>query len=565
MKKNFINLHRREFLSTSVTMTTLYGLGLNLSKASIAYASAREYHLTIAKQRMNIICGEAPKITINGGIPGPVLHFREGEELVVHVTNNMDEDTSIHWHGLIVPGIMDGAPGFNGTVPIKPGDTYTYRFPLVQSGTYWYHSHSGGQEQDGHYGSIVITPKNGESHNVDRDYVVLLSDYSRETWAQILGHLKMDSDYYQYKRRTLGDLAKDVSEQGLTPALRNARDWGQMRMLETDLSDVSGYTFLTNGKSPAQNWTGLFNIGERVKLRIINAGTMTMFDVRIPGLKMLVVAADGQDIVPVEVDEFRMGTAETYDIIITPTEDKAYTFVAESLDREGFALGTLAPRAGMKGEIPTHRARARLTMADMNMEQMMRDDPNMDMSNMDMNSGWALTNAPEGTKVLSYDELQTLRPKTDVRAPTREITVRLGGNMQRYIWTMNGRTFNPMHGIDVAYNERVRIMYINETMMAHPIHLHGMFVQLDNGMDAAQMPNKHTTIVPPGQSLSVILTADQVGAWPFHCHLLFHMATGMMTTLNVAAPQAITSMPMPEDKPENSKTSPTPEGGNHVH
>ena len=560
MKIPIFNYGRRKFLSSSVATATIIGLGLNLSKTDQARASEREYQLTYAKQRVRIIGGEAPKITVNGTIPGPVLHFTEGDEAVIHVTNNMNEDTSVHWHGLVVPGSMDGAPGFNGALPIKPGETFTYRFPIVQSGTYWYHSHSGGQEQDGHYGSIVITPKNGETHAADRDYVVLLSDYSRETWAQILGHLKMDSDFYQYRRRTLGDLAKDVSEQGLTPALRNARDWGQMRMLETDLSDVSGYTFLTNGKSPAQNWTGLFNLGERVKLRIINAGTMTMFDVRIPGLKMLVVAADGQDIVPVEVDELRMGTAETYDVIVAPAENKAYTFVAESLDREGFALGTLAPRQGMKGEIPTHRPRARLTMGDMNMAEMMKDDPNMDMSHMDMNSGWSQMSAPEGAKVLGYEDLQSRSRQVDLREPSREITVRLGGNMNRYIWTMNGRTFNPMHGIDVGYNERVRIIYINETMMAHPIHLHGMFVQLENGQEMARMPNKHTVIVPPGQSKSVILTADNQGSWPFHCHLLYHMAAGMMTTLNVAEPQtAPVSMPSPETAPTKS------EGHNHVH
>jgi len=255
-----------------------------------------------------------------------------------------------------------------------------------------------------------------------------------------------------------------------------------------------------------------------------------------------------------------MGTAETYDVIVTPTENKAYTFVAESLDREGFALGTLAPREGMKGEIPSHRPRARLTMADMNMEQMMKDDPNMDMSNMDMNSGWSVMNAPEGTKVLNYDELVSLRPHTDLREPSREITVRLGGNMQRYIWTMNGRTFNPMHGIDVGFNERVRIIYINETMMAHPIHLHGMFVQLDNGQDIARMPNKHTVIVPPGQTASVILTADNTGAWPFHCHLLYHMAVGMMTTLNVSEPQA-----MPVSQPNTPPEAPNSKGHNHVH
>jgi CopA family copper-resistance protein len=547
-------MKRRDFLISTVASSAVIGFGLALVKAKPTSATTREHHLTIAKENVRIIGGEAPKITINGTIPGPVLYFNEGEDAVIHVTNNMDEDTSVHWHGIVLPGNMDGAPGFNGAVAIKPGETFTYRFPIVQSGTYWYHSHSGGQEQDGLYGAIVIAPKSTEAEPVDMDYVLLLSDYSRETWSQILSHLKMDSDYYQWRRRTLGDLVNDARTKGLTPALQNARDWGQMRMLETDLSDVSGYTFLVNGKSPAQNWTGPFNLGDRVKLRIINAGTMTMFDVRIPGLKMLVVAADGQDIVPIEVDEFRMGTAETYDVIVMPTEDKAYTIVAESLDREGFALSSLAPRAGMKGEIPTHRPRARLTMGDMNMAEMMKDDPEMDMSHMEMNSGWVEMSAPEGAKILSYDDLESRHPLNDLREPSREIVVRLGGNMHRYIWTMNGRTFDPRHGIDVGYDERVRIIYINETMMAHPIHLHGMFVQLENGQ--TNMPNKHTVIVPPGQTKSVILSANNPGAWPFHCHLLYHMAAGMMTTLNVSEPESVA-----KTLPKSTRR----QGDGHVH
>ena len=514
-----------------------------------ALAETLEYNLTIDRQEVRITGQPLKKITLNGSIPGPVLRFMEGDEAVIHVTNKLREDTSIHWHGLILPGNMDGIPGFNGFKAIRPGQTFTYRFPIRQAGTYWYHSHTTTQEQDGLYAGMVIEPAAADPVRSDRDYVVLLSDFSKEDADDILKNLKKSSNYYQTHRRTVGDFFRDVSDKGFGKAVKDAAAWGKMRMLPTDLADVNGYHFLVNGLSNDQNWTGIFKPGERVRLRFINASAMTIFDVRIPGLKMTVVAADGQPVEPVEVDEFRFGNAETYDVIVEPKDDQAYTIAAESIDREGFAIGTLAPREGMKGAVPAARPRALLTMADMNMDVMMRDDPNMDMSDMETESGWAKSFAPEGTKILAYADLKYLTSQADTREPTRDITVRLGGNMERYIWTMNGTVFDPMKGIKIGYNERVRISYVNETMMAHPIHLHGMFTQVENGQDAGKMPNKHTIIVPPGQTVSVILTANEAGEWPIHCHLLYHMAAGMMAKVIVAQPGEVVELPPSDPAP----------------
>ncbi len=564
---------------------------------------AEEYNLVIAREPVNITGNSVKKITVNGTIPGPTLTFTEGEEAVIHVTNKLDEDTSIHWHGLLLPGFMDGVPGFNGFPGIKPGETFTYRFPVKQTGTYWYHAHSEGQEQDGHYGSLVLKPKGKDPIRADRDYVVLLSDFHDEDSGTIMSNLKMSSEYYQYARRTIGDFFSDAKEKGFGKAWANAKMWGEMRMLPTDLSDVSGYTFLTNGKTPVQNWTGLFKPGERVRLRFINASAMTIYDVRIPGLKMSVVEADGQGVEPVTVDEFRFGVAETYDVIVTPQDDKAYTIAAESIDRTGFALSTLAPREGMKGPAPQPRPRALLTMADMGMghghgdpndetmkgmdhskmghdmpmgdmagmdhaamghdmagmdmsgmegmdhSKMSHDMPGMDhaamghdmagmdmsgMSMEDMQSGWAQAGTPPGDKALSYADLRYAGIQEDTRQPEREILVRLGGNMERFIWTINGKKFEDSGPINLKYGERVRLKFVNDTMMAHPMHLHGMFVQLENGQPAEKLPNKHTVIVAPGQTYSVLLTADQPGEWAFHCHLLFHMMAGMMNKVVVA-------------------------------
>ena len=502
-----------------------------IALATPAQAKTVEYNLVIERQPVNITGKSIEKITVNGGIPAPVLRFKDGDEAVIHVTNKMDQDSSIHWHGLLLPGEMDGVPGFNGFPGIPAGETFTYRFPLRQTGTYWYHAHSGGQEQEGLYGAMIVDPSGTDPIRTDRDYVIVLSDFSEEPWDDIIANLKKSADYYAYNRVTLVDFFKDAEERGLGKAWKDAKDWGQMRMMRTDLADVSGYAFLVNGKSPTQNWTGLFKSGERVRLRFVNASAMSFFDVRIPGLKMNVLQSDGQNTEPLKVDEFRFAPAETYDVVVTPQDDKAYTIVAEPIDRTGFALGTLAPREGMKGEVPEQRERALLTMGDMGMHDM----DGMEMTPEDMISGWKKSGTPPGHKMLDYADLRYAGIQKDTREPERTIDVRLGGNMERYIWTMNGKKFSEQtEPIRLKYGERARLTFTNETMMAHPMHLHGMFVQLENGQPAEKLPNKHTVIVEPGKSYSVLVTADEPGEWAFHCHLLYHMMSGMMTKVVVA-------------------------------
>jgi FtsP/CotA-like multicopper oxidase with cupredoxin domain len=468
---------------------------------------------------------------------------------------------------------MDGVPGMNGFPGIAPGESFTYRFPIRQSGAYWYHSHSGFQEQMGIYGPLIIDPATPEANPPDRDYVVFLSDFTDEDPARILGNLKVDAGYYNTHRRTVGDFLRDARTFGLGAALRDRAAWGQMRMDPTDIADVANYTFLVNGKPAAANETFLFSAGERVRLRVINGSAMTFFDLRIPGLKLNLVAADGRNVLPVAVDELRIGVAETYDIIVEPAEEKAYTVFAESMDRSGYARATLAPRVGMEGPIPEIRPRAVLTMADMGMEGMApmatgEMDANIDHFGMDhsgmsgMNDaamghgdmthdidaglgadggfdgsgrtyGWG-SEFPADVRVLSYADLASATPQADTRQPDRDIIVRLGGTMERYIWTLNGRQFEDAEPIQLAYGERVRLVFVNETMMAHPMHLHGMFVQLDNGQPAERLPDKHVVTVAPGQTYSVLITADQPGEWAFHCHLLYHMQAGMMNRVVVA-------------------------------
>jgi len=525
---------------------------LSVFALSASLARAEEYSLDIARQPVNVTGHPVKKVTVNGTIPAPTLRFTEGTEATVHVTNHMNVPTSVHWHGILIPGAMDGVDGFNGFQEIQPGKTFTYRFPIRQTGTYWYHAHSAGQEQDGLYGSLIFAPAGQDPIKTDRDYVVVLSDFTDEESAQIMGNLKMSSDYYATARRTIGDFLGDVRAQGFKKAWKDAGDWGQMRMARTDLADVTGYTFLINGKSPAQNWTGLFKPGERVRLRFINASSMSFFDVRIPGLKMKVLQADGQNVEPLEVDEFRFAPAETYDVVVTPQEDKAYTIAAEPIDRTGFAMGTLATHEGMKSEMPKQRPRALLTMGDMGGMDM----EGMTMTAADMKSGWAEAGTPKGDKALNYKDLRYAGIQEDTREPDRTVDVRLGGNMERYIWTMNGKKFQDAEPIRLKYGERVRLNFTNETMMAHPMHLHGMFVQLENGQPAEKLPNKHTVIVPPGQSYSVLLTASEPGEWAFHCHLLFHMMSGMMNKVVVAKLDAA-------DMP--AQTEPSHEGDHHAH
>jgi len=542
---------------------------------------AKSYDLEIKKQDVFITKKAVEAITINGSIPGPTLRFKEGEDVTINVKNLMDETTSLHWHGILLPGAMDGVPGLNGFHGIAPHTTFTYKFKIRQTGTYWYHSHSNLQEAQGAYGSIVIEPSDNSpclggksscasramgvdnSPKVDRDYVIVLSDFSEENPNTILNNLKIDPGYYNYNKRTIFTFFSDIKKNGFSATLRDYMDWGSMRMDPTDLSDVTKYYFLTNGKTADQNWTGIFKKGERVKLRFINASAMTIYDISIPGLKMKLVEADGQPVKPTTIDEFRFGVAETYDVIIEPKEEKAYTIFAESLDRTGYARGTLAPRLGMSGEIPKMRPRTFLTMADMKMEGMdhsamghdmsemdhskMSDDKmdmkmegkdhsamGHDMSEMEMNnvkSGWAKRGTPQGNKALEYSDLISLHPQKDLRKPIREIEFKFGGSMNRYIWTINGEKFpKPVH---LKYGERLRLKFVNETMMAHPIHLHGMFTQLENGQSMKWLPNKHTVIVPPAQTVSTLLTADEAGEWAFHCHMLLHMASGMMTSVTV--------------------------------
>lgn len=523
---------------------------------------AKTYDLEIKKQNVFITGKAVEAITINNLIPGPTLRWQEGEDVVMQVKNSMNETTSIHWHGILLDGKFDGVPGLNGFHGIAPHTTFTYKFKIRQKGTYWYHSHSNLQEAQGVYGSIVIEPSETKT---DRDYVIVLSDFSEENPNIILNNLKIDSGYYNYNKRTIFTFFKDIKKNGFSDTLRDYMDWGSMRMDPTDLSDVTKYHFLTNGKTAEQNWTGIFKKGERIKLRFINASAMTIYDVSIPGLKMKLVEADGQPVKPISIDEFRFGVAETYDVIVEPKEDKAYTIFAESLDRTGYARGTLAPKEGMEGKILPMRPRAVLTMADMAMGGMdhgsMQDmngkgideDKKMDMKmdgmdhsamghdmggmnmaemNMDnVKSGWADRGTPAGNKALEYSDLTSLHPQKDLRKPTREIEFKFGGSMNRYIWTINGEKFpKPTH---LKYGERVRLKFVNETMMAHPIHLHGMFMQLENGQSMKWMPNKHTVIVPPAQTVTLLLTADEAGEWAFHCHLLLHMASGMMTSVTV--------------------------------
>ncbi|MCC6920134.1 MAG: copper resistance system multicopper oxidase [Alphaproteobacteria bacterium] len=542
---------------------------LTAALLGVPSAWAGRYDLTVETATVDVGGRTARKMTINGGVPGPTLHLKEGEDATITVTNRTDAVTSVHWHGILLPGMMDGAPGFNGFMGIKPGESFTYTFHIRQSGTYWYHSHSGTQDQSV-LGAIVIDPKTPAPAPADRDYVVLLGDATAEDSDQVLRNLKADSGYYNHAQRTLGDFLRDADKDGLGAALKDRGDWGEMRMDPTDIADVTGYSFLVNGRAPAANATFLFRKGERVRLRLINGSAMTLFDVRVPGLKLTVVAADGQDVVPVTVDQIRMGVAERYDVIVEPAEDVAYTLFAESIDRTGYARASLAPRDGMEGPIPAMSPRAILAMSDMGMSAMAGMDHGAmghDMAGMDMPvmgpfgttmpgpdhaamghampggegtdgsgrpKGWA-GGVPDGLTRLDYGQLAALHPSADTAAPSRTITVRLTGNMERYLWSLNDRKFGDAEPIKVRYGERVRLSFVNETMMAHPIHLHGQFFQLENGR-TNDKPLKDTVIVPPGKTVSAVLTAREVGAWPLHCHLLYHMVAGMMTRFVVEPP-----------------------------
>jgi FtsP/CotA-like multicopper oxidase with cupredoxin domain len=514
--------------------------------------SGTEFKLDIATLPFTINGRTGQATAVNGSIPAPILRWREGDTVTLAVTNHLSDMSSIHWHGVRTPSSMDGVPGlsFSG---IAPGETFMYRFPVHQSGTYWYHSHSMFQEQTGIYGALVIEPRNGYRVPFDRDYVVVLSDWSYEDPKTIVSNLKQQSDYYNYSQRTLGTFIADMRRNGLGATLSDRLQWGQMRMSPTDILDVTGatYTYLINGQPADANWTALFKPGERIRLRFINASSMSIFDVRIDGLPMTVVQADGNEVEPVTVDTFRISVAETYDVIVMPAQDRAYTLFVQAEDRSGFARGTLAPRAGMAAPIPPMDPRPIRTMADMGMEGMEHGEmPGMTLSpegqklegkpsvdNVAMMPMTHLDRAgegfPKGLRVLSYADLRATQRGYDPRLPGREITLHLTGNMERFIWGFDGKKFSEAEPIELKHGERVRFTLINDTMMEHPIHLHGLWSELENGKGEYR-PYKHTINVKPGETVSFIVTADAPGRWAFHCHLLYHMEMGMFREVRVA-------------------------------
>ena len=523
--------------------------------------------LTVSEGHFSTGGRSAHAVMINGTLPAPLIRLKEGQNVRLHVTNRLKEDTSIHWHGLIVSFQMDGVPGvsFPG---IRPGETFVYDFPVRQSGTYWYHSHSGMQEAVGHYGPIVIDPAGLDPVQADREHVIVLSDWSPLHPHVLLKRLKQMSGYFNMQKQTLAGLLA-----GKDQSARERLQWGAMRMDPTDISDVTGstYSFLVNGHGTAENWTGLFTPGERVRLRIINASAMTNFNVRLPGLPMTVVQCDGQHVQPVETDEFQIGVAETYDVVIRPNEARAYGLIAEAIDRSGLVRATLAPRTGMIAEVPELRQRPLLGMKDMG----------MDMSGMDMGHGGAIGHGDPATdgraghsmkmrdksvapqvrmgpgvatlspmpmdrtadrptgledvshRVLTYADLKSLLPHKDRRAPTRTLDIHLTANMERYMWSFDGvKLSDGAEPIAFRHMERVRVNLINDTMMPHPIHLHGHFFELVTGADEHN-PLKHTVNVLPGGKVSFDLTADALGDWAFHCHMLMHMHSGMMRVVTV--------------------------------
>jgi FtsP/CotA-like multicopper oxidase with cupredoxin domain len=513
------------------------------------------FDLAIGETPMNFT--GAPRIahTINGTIPGPVLRWREGDTVTMRVANRIGHhDASIHWHGMILPADMDGVPGlsFHG---IRPGETYTYRFEVRQAGTYWYHSHSGFQEQLGVYGPLVIDPIGADPIASDREHVILLSDWTDEQPERVFAKLKKQSDYYNANRRTLGDFFKDVRKQGLGAAVSDRTAWGSMRMNPTDLADVGGttYTHLMNGVTPSGNWTGLFKSGERVRLRFINGSAMTYFDVRIPGLKMTVVAADGLPVHPVTIDEFRIATAETFDVIVEPSGQEAFTIFAQAMDRTAYAAGTLAVRDGLRAPVPALDPRPLLSMADMGHggAHAGHDMPGMSAPThpaseagnplVDMQTTMAMSRLDDpgiglrdnGRRVLTYSDLGSTFADPDGREPGRTIELHLTGHMERFAWSFDGIKFSDAAPLQLTYGERLRIVLVNDTMMTHPIHLHGMWSDLEN--DAGDfMVRKHTIDMPPGTRRTYRVKADALGRWAYHCHLLFHMEAGMFREVRVS-------------------------------
>ncbi|WP_118857554.1 copper resistance system multicopper oxidase [Sphingomonas mesophila] len=553
-------LGRRAFIGGGAAVAASAGLlpawakpvSHGLASNAPGTVSGSDIRLTVADSRFKVGGKIGHAVTLNGLLPAPLVRLKEGQNVRITVDNHLSEDTSIHWHGLLVPFEMDGVPGvsFPG---IKAHSTFTYEFPVKQSGTYWYHSHSGLQEQLGHYGPMIIDSAGPDPIDFDREHVVVLSDWTFLHPHRLFTRLKQEGGFFNRDKRT-------VANKGADPlSAEDARMFAAMRMDPTDISDVTGaaYTYLVNGHGPSENWTGLFRAGERVRLRVINAAAQTIFNLRIPGLKLLVVATDGIPVRPVEVDELQIGNAETYDLIVVP-EDRAYTLVAESIDRSGVGIATLAPRAGMRAEVPALRKRPTLAMKDMGMmdhsahggasaapmDHDMRDKSKVDFKvgpGVDMIAPMPIDRTGEpglglddvGHKVMTYKDLASLTRNSDRRPPTRCIDIHLTGNMERFMWSMDGEKLseNP-EPYRFARNERVRLKMINDTMMTHPMHLHGHFFEIVNGHGDHQ-PLKHTVRVLPGSYVEIDFTADAPGDWAFHCHMLYHMHAGMMRVVTV--------------------------------
>ena len=556
-----------------------------------------EFDLTIGETPMNFTGRVRNAVTVNGSLPAPLLRWREGTTVNLRVRNALPRgsfhanSTSIHWHGILLPANMDGVPGlsFDG---IHPGETFVYRFDVKQSGTYWYHSHSGFQEQAGLYGPLVIDPAGPERHVAQRDYVVMLSDWTDLDGAALFARLKKMAMHDNTFQRTVGDFARDVERQGLQATVADRGMWGRMRMSPTDLSDVNAntYTYLMNGATALGNWTGLFRAGEKVRLRFINGSAMTYFDVRIPGLKMTVIAADGQPVHPVSVDEFRIAVAETFDVIVEPSGQDAFTIFAQDMGRTGYVSGTLAVREGLRAPVPAVDPRPILTMADMGHDHggMAGMDhgamAGMDQGSMggmdhaamahtppvaaaDPHAGHAMptagaavvhpasedgnplvdmqTTSPmpklddpgiglrdNGRTVLTYAMLRSEFADPDGREPGREVELHLTGHMEKFAWSFNGIKFSGAEPLRLNYGERLRIVLVNDTMMTHPIHLHGMWSDVEDA-NGEFLVRKHTVDMPPGSRRSYRVRADALGSWAYHCHLLYHMEAGMMREVRV--------------------------------
>lgn len=587
---------RRTFVKSLAAGGAVAGLGLwqqpvwaLTSAGQPTVLSGTEFDLTIDSMTVDFTGKRRTAMAINGSIPGPLLRWREGDTVTLRVRNRLPHDTSIHWHGILLPANMDGVPGFS-FAGIAPDGMYEYRFKVIQSGTYWYHSHSAFQEQLGVYGALIIDPREPEPFSYERDYVVFLSDWTDESPARVLAKLKKRSDYYNQGRRTLGDFINDVADNGWSDTVSERWAWAKMNMSPTDLADISGatYTYLLNGQAPDGNWTGLFQPGERIRLRLINGSAMSYFDFRIPGLKLTVVAADGQNVEPVQVDEVRLAVAETLDVIIEPDGSQdAYTLFAQSMDRSGYARGTLAVRDGLQAPVPEPDPRPELTMEDMghgdhsahgeaaataqgndahaghgdmnhaamNQDQMDHaamghgssggsmqahpasetDNPLVDMQTMMPvpkldDPGIGLRD--NGRRVLTYADLRSTFADPDGREPSRTIELHLTGHMERFAWSFDGIPFADAEPIRLKYGERVRFVLVNDTMMHHPIHLHGLWSDLEDEHGNFQV-RKHTIDMPPGSKRSYRVSADALGRWAYHCHMLMHMDLGMFREVRV--------------------------------